>query len=41
MGPMSNLFSAVNRNKRSFALNLKHDKGREVFLDLVKDADVM
>jgi succinate--hydroxymethylglutarate CoA-transferase len=40
-GPMSNLFAAVNRNKRSFALNLKHVKGREIFLDLVKDADVV
>ena len=40
-GPMSNLFAAVNRNKRSFALKLKHEKGREIFLDLVKGADVV
>lgn len=38
---MSNLFAAVNRNKRSFALNLKHEEGREIFLDLVRDADVV
>lgn len=40
-GPMSNYFSAVNRNKKSVALNLKHQRGREVFLEMVKDADVV
>ncbi|HET9580415.1 MAG TPA: CoA transferase [Usitatibacter sp.] len=34
-------FIAMNRNKRGVALNLKHDKGREVLKRLVKDADVL
>jgi succinate--hydroxymethylglutarate CoA-transferase len=38
---MSNYFSAVNRNKKSIALNLKHAKGREIFLTMVRDADVV
>lgn len=41
IGPMSNYFSAVNRNKKSVALNLKSDKGRDIFLRMVKDADVV
>lgn len=41
VGPMSNYFSAVNRNKKSVALNLKHQRGKEVFLEMVKDADVV
>jgi crotonobetainyl-CoA:carnitine CoA-transferase CaiB-like acyl-CoA transferase len=35
------VFQAVNRNKRSIALNLKSPEGREVFLELVKGADVL
>jgi crotonobetainyl-CoA:carnitine CoA-transferase CaiB-like acyl-CoA transferase len=35
------IFQAVNRNKRSIALNLKSPEGRQVFLDLVKNADVL
>ncbi len=35
------VFQAVNRNKRSIALNLKSPGGREVFLELVKSADVL
>ncbi|HET9652638.1 MAG TPA: CoA transferase [Usitatibacter sp.] len=34
-------FIAMNRNKRGIALNLKHEKGREVLKKLVKDADVL
>lgn len=38
---MSNYFAAINRNKRSICLNLKQEKGRKVFMDLVKDSDVV
>ena len=31
----------VNRNKEHMALNLKHDRGREVFLRLVERCDVI
>lgn len=41
IGPMSNYFSAVNRNKKSVALNLKNARGREIFLEMVKEADVV
>jgi crotonobetainyl-CoA:carnitine CoA-transferase CaiB-like acyl-CoA transferase len=34
-------FWAVNRNKRSIVLDLKQDAGRELFLRLVEDADVV
>ena len=34
-------FLAMNRNKRGIALNLKHERGREVLKRLVKDADVL
>jgi len=34
-------FMAVNRNKRSIALDLKSARGREIFLELVRTADVV
>jgi alpha-methylacyl-CoA racemase len=37
----SALFLALNRNKRSIRLNLKHDRGKEVLLKLVRDYDVV
>jgi succinate--hydroxymethylglutarate CoA-transferase len=39
--PMSNYFSAVNRNKRSGTLNLKHVNGKEILLKLAHEADVL
>lgn len=40
-GGMSLYFLAINRNKRSMTLNLKTERGREIFRRLVKDADVV
>ena len=44
LGPNRNglgaMFAAVNRNKRSIALNLKDEKGKAILRDLLKDADV-
>ena len=37
----SAMFLALNRNKRSIRLNLKDERGRAVFLALVRDADVV
>src|SRR5579884_2349693 len=34
-------FQAINRNKRSISLNLKSARGREIFLTLLKRADVV
>src|SRR5262249_1223032 len=35
------LFNALNRNKRSVTLNLKSEAGRELFLDMCRQADVV
>jgi len=40
-GPSSGTFAYFNRNKKSLALNLKHEKGKEVFFKLVKTADIL
>jgi formyl-CoA transferase len=34
-------FMALNRNKKSLALDLKAPRGREIFIDLVRTADVL
>ena len=40
-GPDSMGFLNMNRNKRSIALNLKSQAGREVLFRMVKDADIL
>ncbi|MFI0472410.1 CaiB/BaiF CoA transferase family protein [Halomonas sp. HMF6819] len=45
MGPYVNgestCFSQINRNKKSISLNLKDERGREIFYQLAADADVI
>ncbi|MBI4830622.1 MAG: CoA transferase [Candidatus Lindowbacteria bacterium] len=38
---MSALFAAINRNKRSMTLNLKHAEGKKIFEKLIRDFDVL
>ena len=38
---VSHYFSALNRNKKSLAINLKSPEGRDAYLRLVKTADVV
>lgn len=40
-GRSSNFYLACNRNKRSIAVDLAHEQGRAVVLDLVRQADVL
>jgi formyl-CoA transferase len=40
-GGMTAQWMAANRNKRSVALDLKHEDGREVLRALLKDADIL
>ena len=37
----STYYLAINRNKRSLTLNLKHPRSRELLLQMVKDADIL
>lgn len=39
--PPDSPYDPSNRNKRSIGLNLKSDKGREIFYKLVKNADII
>ncbi|WP_458413496.1 CaiB/BaiF CoA transferase family protein [Schinkia sp. CFF1] len=41
VGKDSAIFSSLNRNKKSVTLNLKSEKGKEIFVELVKTADVV
>ena len=44
-GPFKNNFSGyfayINRNKKGITLNLQTEEGKEIFRDLIKDADVI
>jgi crotonobetainyl-CoA:carnitine CoA-transferase CaiB-like acyl-CoA transferase len=37
----STYYMCANRNKRSITINLKHETGKQLFLKMVKDADVV
>ncbi len=41
IGEISSAWLALNRSKRSLALDFKNEKGRQVFFDLVKTADIV
>jgi crotonobetainyl-CoA:carnitine CoA-transferase CaiB-like acyl-CoA transferase len=41
IGPMASRFLILNRNKKSITLNLKRREGHEIFLEMVKEADVL
>ena len=41
VGDMSVQFAAYNRGKKSISLNTRHDKGKQIFLDMVRLADVV
>lgn len=38
---MSLYFNTINRNKKSISVNLKHQLGKKVILDLIKKSDVV
>ncbi len=38
---MSAYFVSINRNKKSITLNLKTDRGKEIFKELVREADIV
>lgn len=41
VGDLSHYFLAINRNKRGICLNLKSEQGREAFLRLASESDVV
>lgn len=41
VGDMSVQFAAYNRGKKSISLNTRHDKGKQIFMDMVRLADVV
>jgi crotonobetainyl-CoA:carnitine CoA-transferase CaiB-like acyl-CoA transferase len=41
IGPMAYRFLLLNRNKRSLALDLKQEKGKEIFLELARKSDCL
>lgn len=41
LGNQSALFYQVNRNKKSIAINLKTEKGQEIFKKLIQEADIL
>jgi len=41
IGPMASRFLILNRNKKSVALNLKEEKGREIFVEIATEADIL
>ncbi len=34
-------FMSINRNKKSMTINLKHEKGKTIFMQMVEDADIV
>lgn len=41
VGGMSAMFHSLNRNKRSMSLDLKQEQNKDIFIQLVKSADVL
>jgi crotonobetainyl-CoA:carnitine CoA-transferase CaiB-like acyl-CoA transferase len=41
VGEYSAMFHSLNRNKRSMTLDLKNEQNKQIFIDLVKTADVL
>ncbi len=41
IGDQSAYFLSINRNKRSITLNLRNPKGRDVFMEMAKSADII
>ena len=41
IGDESAYFLTINRNKRSMTLNLRHDRGKQIFMEMAKGVDVV